>query len=607
MKPFELKFTKTIMEDIGESMAESLLRDDDTFCSICSNVLVENENKIETRCNHSFHRACLQQWLGENSTCPICRRDCSMADLRPASNLPRTPAVPSSNLPTLSPFNAQNGQNLNAQNRPATRQFVKKQAHQSQQQGVRPNQNARRGNRSNRMPSPNRTPAINPSFPNARFQQELVNSNRNRSQQNINQNRAANNHSNLPLSQDFAFPNNPNLPPLPQRPNIPASNNNSLTDMHIRDIISNSLNAFREEQNQFMENLLSRLMGSMRMQDRFDQVGQQPLEEPRLPSRHHTPYLDEEPEYLPSGFRPVTRNPNRRGRQLFDPRVSEKYANMIRNWPIKFSGEKTDIPIDKFISRVEKMIDLHLDGDFDLLCRHIHLLFTGRALDWLFRYHDQEGFLEWYSLCEALRHEYKDLATDFEIKKSIMSRKQREKESFDDFAEAITKESQRLRTRINESELIDIISHNLRPELRHELLHIPIRSLTDLRREARKHENFCQEIASGSRSRYPNRYVSEITVEKHEVACGEDSEAQINEIKTRPKDVWLCHNCLESGHGYRDCKKPRDTHCYSCGAKGQYMSTCQNAGCTGRPGNYLLDARPKKEEHPANTSPREHQ
>ncbi|PIN13893.1 Anaphase-promoting complex (APC), subunit 11 [Handroanthus impetiginosus] len=43
-------------------------------CSIC----LENYCKIETiriirKCGHCFHDSCIQQWLGKNSTCPVCR------------------------------------------------------------------------------------------------------------------------------------------------------------------------------------------------------------------------------------------------------------------------------------------------------------------------------------------------------------------------------------------------------------------------------------------------------------------------------------------------------------------------------------------------------
>ena len=45
-------------------------------CSVCWDELDEgnNHDALEvTECNHRFHRACLQKWLEENNSCPLCR------------------------------------------------------------------------------------------------------------------------------------------------------------------------------------------------------------------------------------------------------------------------------------------------------------------------------------------------------------------------------------------------------------------------------------------------------------------------------------------------------------------------------------------------------
>jgi hypothetical protein len=41
-------------------------------CSICYEKITSRTSST-TRCKHEFHRACLERWLEENNTCPLCR------------------------------------------------------------------------------------------------------------------------------------------------------------------------------------------------------------------------------------------------------------------------------------------------------------------------------------------------------------------------------------------------------------------------------------------------------------------------------------------------------------------------------------------------------
>ncbi|XWS16765.1 hypothetical protein CRYUN_Cryun33cG0007100 [Craigia yunnanensis] len=43
-------------------------------CAICLCEIGEEEEVRELRCNHLFHKVCLDRWIGYlHSTCPICR------------------------------------------------------------------------------------------------------------------------------------------------------------------------------------------------------------------------------------------------------------------------------------------------------------------------------------------------------------------------------------------------------------------------------------------------------------------------------------------------------------------------------------------------------
>lgn len=58
--------TNTTLDIVEESDQET--------CSICRNNYEENSicRKINS-CNHKFHSTCLDSWLADNRTCPLCR------------------------------------------------------------------------------------------------------------------------------------------------------------------------------------------------------------------------------------------------------------------------------------------------------------------------------------------------------------------------------------------------------------------------------------------------------------------------------------------------------------------------------------------------------
>ena len=62
--------TSTITESEYESEQEE---DDEEKCSICQEILTPHSIVRQiNRCNHFFHQACIEQWLCEHSSCPLC-------------------------------------------------------------------------------------------------------------------------------------------------------------------------------------------------------------------------------------------------------------------------------------------------------------------------------------------------------------------------------------------------------------------------------------------------------------------------------------------------------------------------------------------------------
>ena len=50
------------------------IQQEELSCNICLETLDRNQLYRELTCNHSFHPHCIDRWLYQSQTCPICRR-----------------------------------------------------------------------------------------------------------------------------------------------------------------------------------------------------------------------------------------------------------------------------------------------------------------------------------------------------------------------------------------------------------------------------------------------------------------------------------------------------------------------------------------------------
>lgn len=46
-----------------------------TICSICCDNYENDDECIITKCNHIYHKKCIDAWLDKNITCPMCRKN----------------------------------------------------------------------------------------------------------------------------------------------------------------------------------------------------------------------------------------------------------------------------------------------------------------------------------------------------------------------------------------------------------------------------------------------------------------------------------------------------------------------------------------------------
>lgn len=279
--------------------------------------------------------------------------------------------------------------------------------------------------------------------------------------------------------------------------------------------------------------------------------------------------------------------------------TTDKVASLIHNWHIKFSGSNSDISVEEFIYRINILTSIHLKDDFNLICQHAHSLFEGKAKQWFWRYHRLTTDLNWFSLCEALKRQFKDDLTDYDIKDDIRQRKQKQNESFDDFMDAISSLCDKLKTQMSEAELVETVLRNLKPDLRHELLHLELNSIVALRKEVRRNEKFMRDLKGSAdlRQKSERKQVQELyhvlddKVDKDDV---EDNDIEVNAIER--SSSLKCWNCDELGHSYHDCLKDKRVFCYGCGAVDTYKPTCPK--CSKKSENSSQDVRRNPKGHP---------
>lgn len=256
----------------------------------------------------------------------------------------------------------------------------------------------------------------------------------------------------------------------------------------------------------------------------------------------------------------------------------EKIIRSISNWKVTFDGSLETLTVEEFIYRVNTLTRSSLRGDFVALAQHAHLLFQGKALNWFWRFHKTTPNFDWYDLCENLKANFHDTRSDYDIKESIRSRKQKHGEKFEKFLDAILLLNDALKVPLSERELVEILKRNLISNIRIALLHLNIEGISELRSACHKHENFYETMSEPSRFQRAapiiNRRVAEIPIEKENVI---PEVIENCEIKQSAKELPIgkkCWNCDSPDHSYKLCTQPKRVFCYGCGNVGFYYTNC---------------------------------
>lgn len=360
------------------------------------------------------------------------------------------------------------------------------------------------------------------------------------------------------------------------RAELPNGNGDSRT----LQLISHSLNDFRGEMRDFISNELRSMIQDMNISDN------------RPNTDDVTNTLPRSNQNDPGTTSAVTSAASARlsSDSSHEPFFAEKVLNIIRNWRLKFTGYDNGMAVEEFIYRVNILTLNNLAGDFQVLCRHAHSLFEGKALEWYWRYHRQNDDINWTDLTNAMKRQYKADYKDFDVLDDIRRRRQKANENFDEYLDVISAMTDKLKTPISDADLCEMILRNLKPEIRHELLHLNIASVANLRGAVRKHEKFMKDVHMMDQRKITKGRIAELIDQDKDMNDSGETETD-DEICAIRNDV-KCWNCDQTGHTFMDCMEIRRVFCYGCGVKDTYKPTCPN--CSRKiQGNGLKDVRRK--------------
>lgn len=268
-----------------------------------------------------------------------------------------------------------------------------------------------------------------------------------------------------------------------------------------------------------------------------------------------------------------------------NPNLGYSYRLPLDKWQIKFNGEKNcKLSGDDFLNILSLKRETH-DVTWSLIGAHFDNFLEGKALDWYYRYRTVNPRAEWLDLKTSFLQKFGRSEDDADIIVKISSRKQGEKESFDDFCDAMLE----LRSRLNnqndfpDDRIIGFLRRNCKLGIRRMIATFKPDNLTNFIDQC----NRCDKIEPDQPQYYSQRRVHEI---QHEFPNNlEAPQVQAYPIltQTNPSSVEAlrshinnsqvvkCWNCDETGHRWMECGKDRmSTFCYRCGNKNVTCVNC---------------------------------
>lgn len=500
-------------------------------CSLCEQEMVDLGNCVLTKCKHTFHRECVVKWLLSSKECPNCRKLCHEKDLVQVSSKP----------------------------------VVKAKATYIRGRGRGSAAKTYQTRSSNRLANENNSVA-----PNVEGVSLEANENTENSQQEGN-----------------------------TSANDSQQQHNTTHNTTFLSIRGRRINRQNQRMTQLIESTVHRMLTEMNVspwqpqiqsQPTPDQLREQlPLETQHQPPPHLPPpnLAWNSPQLSEQHPGQSTSADNVFNRIRLHP---DKVTTIIQSWNVKFEGSSDGLHCEEFLYRIKCLVEETFNGNFDdSVGKNLHVLLTGKAKTWYWRYRKTVPRIVWESFCTELKKQYRDYRTTYDIREELHNRKQKPGESFETFYDAIHSIIDHLAIPLDEEEIIEIVVRNLRPEIRHELLYVQVRSIGHLKKLCQKREKLLNEesFRRSHTNRYPttgqqrrvaaiehNDIYPESNIDFVDANVVDNTEFEINAIESQPIRQVKCWNCEEEGHFWDMCLKDRKIFCYGCGLRNVYKPQC---------------------------------
>lgn len=500
--------------------AAALVSIEPSACNICNVTMSEGQDcLIISECSHLFHRICIEEYLSSASECPVCKRPCQLSELRSLL-------------------------------------IMQKSASQ-----YRGNSKASRGKGRGAMSKQYSTRSMT----------------RNLSQD--------------PHNANFSF--DTSLHGTPNRRTVDTGQNNVniVSQANNTQHIGNPIDY--NEINRLIESNLTRLLQNINILPQPNHSNDIQMAPPQVANVNHSSnqvfqngntnqQSTSRPPFVgPNGSSQLLNlSPNTFSNSNTSGLPSDKVTSIIQSWNLKFDGSSSGLNVEEFLYRVTSLTNDNFSGDFSVICKNLNTLLTGKAKEWYWRFHKQSPSINWVEFCRAIRSQYKDFKTFFDIREELRNRKQKQNENFDTFFEAISAIMDRLPVPLSDEELVEILPRNLRPEIRQDLLYVKIDSVSHLRQLVQTREHFLNDeyVKKNLAMRHtgfnivPRRQVADIELDD-DVNDFEDIPTNVDALH-KPNLNNKCWNCEEIGHHWQDCLQDRRIFCYGCGAKHIYKPNC---------------------------------
>lgn len=334
---------------------------------------------------------------------------------------------------------------------------------------------------------------------------------------------------------------------------------------------------------------------------------------------------------------------------VYHPNTSER--RQLSRSGISYSGSPSGIAVDMFFFQLET-VAASMKLSEESLLMEMSTVLKEVALQWYWTYRRHNPLASWSKFKFDFIERFKDRRTDFEIRRSIESRKQQANENFIDFYHHIWSLTLQCRIPYRDEELIQLLISNMKPALQYHLTDRRFTNINDLIKSCIAWEDTFKRFRVSPDSSLVNRrainelytnYGDSNTInlaEDHSNELSSNTEtyesvsalqnSSINRnnlqdsfntsarIKNRTNTLNMgnnpvCYNCSDIGHTFVDCPvPPSGLFCYRCGLKGTITPRCLRCAgnavrCPLRSGNQgppkptLL--RPIQEETATNTDP----